>query len=560
MGAFLDSQTSLPARIAAVAALALATALAGVFSLPPLDRDEARFAQATAQMLETGDFVSIRFQQEERNKKPVGIHWLQAASVSAFSSAEAREISAYRLPSILGAVLAALFTYAAGARLFGSRVGFLSALLMASAPAMAAEATIAKTDAALLACVTGAEALLIAIYAALREGRRAPFAAAAGFWVAIGAGILIKGPIILLVVGMTCAGLALRGGARKLAAAVRPALGLAILILTVSPWAVAINAATDGRFFADALGGDMFAKISSAQEGHSGPPGYYALLVFALFWPAAALIVPGVGLAVKQRSDWRFWFLISWIAPSWIIFELTATKLPHYTLPLYPAIAILAAAAAVHGTASVALKRVGAGAYCALGLAFAGLIAALPAAYHEPELAAYGYVAAAAMAAASLSAAILFVRGRSFEGAALAATTSAALAWALLAGMLPNLDQLRISPRLSATIDAADLHPLRDGAPPAILSGYYEPSAIFLLGTPTKLASGEKAADLFAESSGVAAVESREDAAFRARLNAIGVTPETFGTVSGTNYSNGKGVTLFLYRRPAGRDEGQDPK
>ncbi|MAC39001.1 MAG: 4-amino-4-deoxy-L-arabinose transferase, partial [Oceanicaulis sp.] len=89
-----------------IAAIAAAAALAGIFTLPPLDRDESRFAQATAQMLESGNLVEINFQDEERNKKPVGIHWLQAASVAALSSAEAREIWAYRIPSMFGAMLA----------------------------------------------------------------------------------------------------------------------------------------------------------------------------------------------------------------------------------------------------------------------------------------------------------------------------------------------------------------------------------------------------------------------------------------------------------------------
>ena len=62
--------------------LAALSALAGIFTLPPLDRDESRFAQATAQMLETGNFVEINFLATERNKKPVGIHWMQAVSVA----------------------------------------------------------------------------------------------------------------------------------------------------------------------------------------------------------------------------------------------------------------------------------------------------------------------------------------------------------------------------------------------------------------------------------------------------------------------------------------------
>src|SRR5580658_6798026 len=82
------------------ALLVLLTALPGLIALPPLDRDESRFAQATAQMLETGDFVNIRYQSAPRDKKPVGIHWLQAASVSALSSVEKRQIWAYRIPSL----------------------------------------------------------------------------------------------------------------------------------------------------------------------------------------------------------------------------------------------------------------------------------------------------------------------------------------------------------------------------------------------------------------------------------------------------------------------------
>ncbi len=89
------------------ALLVLVAALPGLMRLPPLDRDESRFAQATAQMLETRDFVDIRFQDEPRDKKPVGIHWLQAAAVSLVSSPQARQIWAYRLPSLIGAMLAA---------------------------------------------------------------------------------------------------------------------------------------------------------------------------------------------------------------------------------------------------------------------------------------------------------------------------------------------------------------------------------------------------------------------------------------------------------------------
>src|SRR5438105_10748979 len=123
---------------ALLVALCLAFYLPGIAAIPPLDRDEARFAQATRQMLESGDFLRIRFQDEARNKKPAGIYWLQAATVAAFSTAESPAIWPYRLPSLLGAMAAVLLIFAFGAALFssatdglsGRQIAFYAALLL----------------------------------------------------------------------------------------------------------------------------------------------------------------------------------------------------------------------------------------------------------------------------------------------------------------------------------------------------------------------------------------------------------------------------------------------
>src|SRR5712671_2974990 len=90
-------------------ALCLIAFLPGFFTIPPLDRDEARFAQATKQMLESGDYVDIRFQDESRYKKPVGIYWLQAGVVKLGEAAGVprahTRIWLYRLVSLAGARL-----------------------------------------------------------------------------------------------------------------------------------------------------------------------------------------------------------------------------------------------------------------------------------------------------------------------------------------------------------------------------------------------------------------------------------------------------------------------
>ena len=101
--------------VAVLVLISLVAFLPGIFQILPVDRDEAYFAQATKQMIETGDYVDIRYQDDVRYRKPVGIYWLQAVVVNAASAlglADARTtIWLYRLPSLIGAIAAAVATY-----------------------------------------------------------------------------------------------------------------------------------------------------------------------------------------------------------------------------------------------------------------------------------------------------------------------------------------------------------------------------------------------------------------------------------------------------------------
>lgn len=189
------------------AAVAAVAGLLGVFTLPVLDRDEARYAQATAQMLQTGDFVRITFLDEDRNKKPVGIHWLQSAAVAATTGEAARAIWAYRLPSVLGAMLAALAAALIAGRLLGGRAGLYAGALLGASVLMGAEAGIAKTD-AMLAGATG-----LALYGLLRlclaspDDRRTRRTWALAVWALLGLGVLIKGPVAPFVLGVSAGAL-----------------------------------------------------------------------------------------------------------------------------------------------------------------------------------------------------------------------------------------------------------------------------------------------------------------------------------------------------------------
>src|SRR3954447_9185511 len=321
--------------------------LPGFVNIPPIDRDETRFAQATKQTVETGDYVDIRFQDDARYKKPVGIYWLQSAVVQTASKlglqrAQIR-IWLYRIPSLIGAIGAVLMTYWTALAFVTRRGAVLAALIMCSSVLLGAEARLAKTDAVLLLTVIAAMGPMARVYLSWQRGEdpaHPAWTSPAMFWTALAGGILIKGPLILLFVGLTIGTLAILDRTAAWVWRLRPVWGLTWLLVLVLPWFVAIFWRAGDTFFVDSVGGDMLSKLA-AQESHGAPPGTYLLLFWVTFWPGAPLAGLAAAPVWRARREPGAQYLLAWLIPSWIVFELVLTKLPHYVLPLYPAIAIL---------------------------------------------------------------------------------------------------------------------------------------------------------------------------------------------------------------------------
>jgi len=125
-------------------------------TIPPLDRDESRYIQATVQMVESKDFINIKFLDTPRLKKPPGIYWMQALSATVVKNIlflEKAPLWSYRLPSAIAASISVWLTFLLGKLLFGRTQGFIAALLLLSSPLVFIESHIAKTDSALMACV-----------------------------------------------------------------------------------------------------------------------------------------------------------------------------------------------------------------------------------------------------------------------------------------------------------------------------------------------------------------------------------------------------------------------
>ena len=316
--------------------------LPGLSSMPPTDRDESRFAQASKQMLETGNYVDIRLQDVPRYKKPIGIYWLQVASVK-IADQPLDVIWPYRVPSILGALATVLLTCFFGRRFFNRRVGLLAGLLVVSCLLLGVEARLAKTDAALLGMIVVMQGILGLLYLERHERTKGRWPLVLAFWVACGAGVLIKGPLSPVIALATILLLAIMDRQLSLIRMIRPLPGLLLLAGMVLPWFIAIQNASDGEFMQKAFFGDFLPKLLAGQESHGAPPGYYLLLFPVLFWPGSLLVVRYLPDVWHRRGEDAVRFLFAWIIPAWVVFEFVPTKLPHYVMPFFPPIALLTA-------------------------------------------------------------------------------------------------------------------------------------------------------------------------------------------------------------------------
>ena len=477
-------------HIAALLLLSLLVFLPGLANLPVIDRDEARFAQASVQMAESGDLLDIRFQDQTRYKKPSGIYWLQTAAIKAFSEDGERRIWAQRLPSVLGALLAVFAVYWGAARMIGRRGAVLAAGMLAISALVIFEAHIAKTDAVLL----GLSACCLGSLAHIRHGgsKKSSWV----FWLAIGVSIMIKGPVLPILVLITI--LTLRIWERKnnwMKHLINwPAIILFALIWI--PWTIMIWQATDGAFFAESLGKDFGGKLVSAQESHPGPPGYYLAAIWLTLWPTCLLLLPAFGFAIRAVRNGKgsdapvvkaMRLCLAWIIPYWVLIELMPTKLPHYALPLFPALCIMTAVAAVtllQVKEFSVLRRINAGLFLLIGTILIAAIMAGQSFYGPSDISKSYYVYAigsiAGICIIIASFALWYSKMKlGLITAGLAAVIMSVPTYQLI---LPNLTKLRVADQISTAFKEQNITLPRHGGPEVISPHFTEPSLVYHLG------------------------------------------------------------------------------
>ncbi|ESW64596.1 glycosyltransferase family 39 protein [Mesorhizobium sp. C277A] len=526
----------------------------GLASLPPLDRDEPRFVQATKQMTETGDYVDIRFQDASRYQKPIGIYWLQSAAVTLSGEGAQAPIWIYRLISALGIAIAVVAIAWTGANLFGANAGLAAGLVMAAIFATAFEGRDAKTDAMLLACCVLAQGALAQIYLASRRNEPVAGHLPWIFWAAQGAAILIKGPIAPLLSALTVLTLVAFERDWRWLARLKAGRGLILVLLIVLPWLALITWKSNGAFLQQAVGKDMLGKVAQGEESHGVPSGFYVLTYCLFMWPFG-LVALGAGLQAlnRLRDDPRLRFCLAWYVPFWLVFELIPTKLPHYVLPAYPGMALLIGwlLTLTPQEANAPLRRWQTWLWWATAfgtvLVTVGLaVLCVGAPIYLMKTFLWWSVPAAAAAlgagylAVSRQALVPLVR---IGGAAVCA----GITYALLFGVIvPSLKPIWMSREIEAAVRAdrpCEMSVLASAQ-------YHEPSLVFLVGTKTVLTDVDGVAQHLlgdpACALGLAPVG--EEKRLDDLLAGQGKKASRVAEIDGINYSSGDKLSLGLYR------------
>jgi 4-amino-4-deoxy-L-arabinose transferase-like glycosyltransferase/membrane-associated phospholipid phosphatase len=532
------------------------------------DRDEPRFARASVEMAASGEWLVPTYDGQWRLHKPVGIYWLMAPPLAWFHQAE----WAARLPAALAAGAIALLAWWIGRRLASPAAGAWAAVVVATSPLLLVCGSAATTDAVLVAFIAAALALvareLILPDGLARERLRPSALATVALGTAMGAALLVKGPLGLIVpvAAVVVAWLLSRGrtvfGAlfwARFAVACLLALGLFLA------WAIPANARTvssefpDGAYLAIGLGKHVIQRGQGAMEGHGGGPWYYLPIIVGAFFPWTALLP--AGFAALWRSGAARALIIAWLLPTFLILSFYATKLPHYILPIFPALALAVALAL---TAQVdarhrQLLRIGAWILLACGLLVAVALALLPWLRALPAdafgeragkslgplqrldgLTAPLLAIAAAFAALAVAGSRQLIRGRAPAAAMAMATGMVAVVFA--AGLaMPAIERWKPSKPMALAIRAAT-----PSDEPVRVLDYDEPSLHYYLDRgPIAIVDGVAGARAWAAEPGTGVlVLTREALAEAGDLGA-----REIASASGINLANGRWCDLVAIEK-----------
>ena len=397
----------------------------------------------------------------------------------------------------------------------------------------------------LLLTVVAAMGAMARVYLSWQRGEdpaRPPWTAPAVFWTALAGGILLKGPLILMFVGLTILALAILDRSAAWLWRLRPVWGLMWTLVLVLPWFVAIFWRAGEAFFSNSLGGDMLSKLGGAGipwraarplsaavlgdvlagrgaggDGGAGGMARAARARRAISAGVADPVLDRVRAGADQAAALR-------------AAALSGDCDPHRGRAGAPrAVALLADA-----RCGLVVRRSG-------GASVIAVIGAIKLT-HYPAFPAWPFLAAAMIF--GLIAWWMFEDSRAERSLLNAVVAAMFLAVAIYGIVLPSLTTLFPSAEV-----ARALRNVVCVGPRAAAAGFHEPSLVFMTGTATLLTDGSGAADFLGQGScRFALVESRTERAFVQRAEAIGLRYNVAKRIEGYNISQGKAISIAIFR------------
>ena len=323
--------------------------LAGTWSLPLIDRDEPRFAEAAREMRERADFIVPYFNNQFRFDKPPLTYWFQVASYRVFGEND----FAARFPTAIAAALVAVILLAWGQQLGDEKVGWWAAIIFSLSLQTFIHGKAAVADMWLVLFVTVAHWAAWELFKANTEHRTSNIEHRTVFWwtfyISLAFAFLAKGPIgwtPLLTVAI-----AHRFHRQKhFAAHFKFVRGLLLMLVLICLWGIPALVRTQGEFFRVGIGKHVVERSVATMEGHGASSvwmylallPFYFLTVFASFFPWS-IKLPALWKKLRAQRDRTDQFLLAGALIIFGIFTLVQTKLPHYTLPAFPLLALLVA-------------------------------------------------------------------------------------------------------------------------------------------------------------------------------------------------------------------------
>lgn len=372
--------------IIAAAAVVLFTNLG---SVALWDEDEPLYASCAREMLQRGDWVVPTFNGEIFPEKPPLMFWLMMGS---FRVLGVTEFAARCCSAVLG-VGTGVLTYHLGRLLFRAEVGLWAGLIVVTSIIFTVSARAATVDSALVFLTTAAMLCLVAgglaspgkgdrgLLPERSEGwcaAKAPLPFFVLFYALLSLAVLAKGPVgLLLPVAMIGLFLLIvaraeptAGGGPATRAALwrrrllglikifdprtvlgvawqmRPLTAIVVVAAVALPWYVLVSVRTDGAWLAEFLGEQNLGRALKPLQGHSGPFYYYLPAILIGFFPWSLLLTPTVIASVRQirgrrRAGAETLFVGCWLVAFVVFWSIPSTKLPHYVLTAYPALALL---------------------------------------------------------------------------------------------------------------------------------------------------------------------------------------------------------------------------